>query len=73
MKNIVDAKGLSCPQPVLLTLEEIKKANSDEITVLVDTNASKENVIRAVESRGWRSEEVQEVEDGYKISLRKDK
>lgn len=73
MKNIVDAKGLSCPQPVLLTLEEIKKANSDEITVLVDTNASKENVIRAVESKGWRSEEVQEVEDGYKISLRKDK
>ena len=73
MKNIVDAKGLSCPQPVLLTLEEIKKANNDEITVLVDTNASKENVIRAVESKGWRSEEVQEVEDGYKISLRKDK
>ena len=73
MKNIVDAKGLSCPQPVLLTLEEIKKANSDEITVLVDTNASKENVIRAVESKGWRSEEGQEVEDGYKISLRKDK
>ena len=25
MTNIVDARGFSCPQPVLLTIEKIKK------------------------------------------------
>lgn len=73
MDNIVDAKGLSCPQPVILTLKKIKNVNSNEIIVLVDTNTSKENVIRAGESEGWKSEEIQEVDDGYKIILRKDK
>ncbi len=73
MSNIIDAKGLSCPQPVLLTLNEIKKATEDELIVLVDTDTAKENVIRAAKSKGWKSEEVQEEDDVYKISLRRDK
>ena len=31
MSKIVDARGLSCPQPVLLALNEIKKINKGEI------------------------------------------
>jgi len=31
MSRIVDARGLSCPQPVLMTLEEIKKTVKGEI------------------------------------------
>ncbi len=73
MDNIIDAKGLSCPQPVILTLRAIKKTTNNEIIVLVDTNTSKENVIRAAESKGWESEEVEKVDDGYKIILGKDK
>lgn len=73
MDHIVDARGLSCPQPVILTTKKIKETNSNEITVLVDTDTSKENVIRAVLFKGWKSEKVQEVDDGYEIILRKDK
>ena len=54
MSKIVDARGLSCPQPVLLTLNEIKKMNKGEIIILVDTDTSKENVSRAATSQGWK-------------------
>jgi TusA-related sulfurtransferase len=42
MSNIVDARGLSCPQPVIMTLDQIKKMEKGEIEVLVDTDTSKE-------------------------------
>jgi tRNA 2-thiouridine synthesizing protein A len=54
MTQIVDARGLSCPQPVLMTMQEIKKTGKGEIEVLVDTDTSKENVTRAATSQGWQ-------------------
>lgn len=72
MNNIIDAKGLSCPQPVILTLKAIKKAKNDELIVLVDTETSKENVIRSAESKRWKVAELEQVDDEYKIILRKE-
>ena len=46
MSVTVDARGLSCPQPVLMTLDQIKSGNDNEITVLVDNEASRENVTK---------------------------
>lgn len=40
----VDARGLSCPQPVLMALAKIKEKGSGEIEVLVDNEVSRENV-----------------------------
>ncbi|MFZ5563890.1 MAG: sulfurtransferase TusA family protein, partial [Thermodesulfobacteriota bacterium] len=40
MAATVDARGLSCPQPVILTLNEIKNGTDNEIVVLVDTDTS---------------------------------
>ncbi len=72
MNNIIDAKGLSCPQPVILTLKAIKKSKNDELIILVDTETSKENVSRSAESKGWKVAEVELVDDEYKIILRKE-
>jgi len=72
MSEIVDARGLSCPQPVLMALEEIKKQGRGEIEVLVDTDTSRENVSRAAESRGWRIREISEEGDGYRVAIEKD-
>ena len=72
MSEIVDARGLSCPQPVIITMDKIKKQKSGEIVVLVDTDTSKENVGRAAESRGWQVKKVQEEDDGYRITIIKD-
>jgi tRNA 2-thiouridine synthesizing protein A len=72
MAEIVDASGLSCPQPVLMTLNKIKTLGKGEVEVLVDTDTSKENVSRAAESQGWTVKEVSQSETGYKIFIRKD-
>jgi TusA-related sulfurtransferase len=68
----IDARGLSCPQPVLLTLDNIKKQDNGEIEILVDTDTSKENVTRAASSKGWRVREVHEEGEGYRLIIKKD-
>ena len=72
MSTIIDARGLSCPQPVLMTLGEIKKLGKGEIEVLVDTDTSKENVSRAAESQGWRVLEIRKEGQGYRLDIKKD-
>ncbi len=72
MSIIVDAGGLSCPQPVLMTLNKIKEIKKGEILIKVDTDTSKENVSRAAQSQGWEIADVQENEGGYQITIKKD-
>lgn len=71
MSKIVDARGLSCPQPVLLALNEVKKINRGEIIILVDTDTSKENISRLAQQSGW-SVEVEGVQKEFRLVLRKD-
>jgi tRNA 2-thiouridine synthesizing protein A len=72
MSKIVDARGLSCPQPVLLALNEIKKTDKGEIVILVDTDTSKENVSRAATSQGWGLKTVASEGTGYRITVSKE-
>jgi tRNA 2-thiouridine synthesizing protein A len=72
MSHTIDARGLSCPQPVLLTLEAMKKISQGQLTILVDTDTSKENVRRAAASQGWQEAGVQEQAGAYQITLNKD-
>lgn len=44
MKTTVDARGLACPEPVLLARKAI--AESDEVTVIVDNETAVENIRR---------------------------
>ncbi|MFO8192172.1 MAG: sulfurtransferase TusA family protein [Bacillota bacterium] len=71
--NIVDARGLSCPQPVILTVEAIKNDIQGEIVILVDTDTSRENVIRAAKSGKWQVLDIQPDDDGYRIKIGKEK
>lgn len=71
MSVTVDARGLSCPQPVLMTIDEIKKTDRGEIVVLVDTDTSRENVSRAAVSKGWSVQNVVPDGDGYRITIKK--
>jgi TusA-related sulfurtransferase len=72
MSKTVDARGLSCPQPVLMTLDEIKAGETNEIEVLVDTDTSKENVARAAQSQGWTVTDTAEDNGGYKLTIKKE-
>lgn len=72
MGSLVDARGLSCPQPVLMTMDEMKKAGKGEIVILVDTDTSRENVSRAATSQGWQVKSADSEETGYRITIKKD-
>lgn len=49
----VDARGLSCPQPVVLVDRAISEGHTD-IDVLVDNEVSCENVQRIAGKRGYK-------------------
>jgi len=69
MNEVLDERGLSCPQPVLDTLAKIESMGSGTLEVHVDTEAAKENISRAVQSKGWRVESVVEGGGEYHLVL----
>jgi tRNA 2-thiouridine synthesizing protein A len=72
MSKIVDARGLSCPQPVMITLDEISKINKGQLVILIDTDTSRENVTRAAKTLGWQVSDIQPEGVGYRITITKD-
>lgn len=71
MSKTVDARGLSCPQPVLMTLDAIKSGTDGELEIIVDNMASRENVVRAVENKGWNVFDIKDSADDTRIYIRK--
>ena len=71
MAHSVDARGLSCPQPVLLTLSKIKELGAGEIEVIVDNDVSRENVSRAATSQGWEVQAIKELAEEFHLFLKK--
>nr|WP_227762143.1 sulfurtransferase TusA family protein [Zhaonella formicivorans] len=69
VSNIVDARGRSCPEPVVMTKNALD-AFSGEVQVLVDTEVAKENVKRFAESQGYKVA-INELEDEYKLIITK--
>ena len=59
----VDARGLSCPQPVLLAQAAIKGIEHGAVRVLVDSETARDNVTRIAQKSGWRAE-TEELADG---------
>lgn len=65
----VDARGLSCPQPVILARKAIE-AGQFPIEVLVETVTSRENVRRMAEKAGCHVTVVQ-AGDEFHLTLAK--
>ncbi len=69
--HVVDARGLSCPQPVLETKSALEKTNADTVEILVDTVTSRENVSRFARSKGWTPSWEDGSDGGFKVILKK--
>ena len=65
----VDARGLSCPEPVLMAREALKSKEKEYI-ILVDNMTSRENVTRFARSQGYNTT-VTEKDGEYTLALRK--
>lgn len=63
MAERIDARGLSCPQPVINTQKRMKELGSGTIEVMVDTTTSRDNVTRMATKEGWAVETREEGED----------
>jgi tRNA 2-thiouridine synthesizing protein A len=67
MTTQIDARGLSCPQPVILTRRGIEEGYFP-IEVLVETVTSRENVKRAAEKAGC-TVQIEEMDGEFKLTL----
>ena len=65
----VDARGLSCPIPVVKTKKALDGNPGEPITVLVETAVSKENVSRLAESRGYTVQVEKVSGEEYRLLL----
>ncbi|MCF6462865.1 sulfurtransferase TusA family protein [Clostridium sp. Cult1] len=58
----IDVRGMSCPQPVLMTKNAIEK-HTEGIDILVDNNTAKNNITRFLKNLGYNLEYKNEKED----------
>ena len=70
MAESVDARGLSCPQPVILTRRALQQTSVKDVIVLVDTMTQVYNCTRAAEKLGWQAK-YEEKGDIFELTLRK--
>jgi tRNA 2-thiouridine synthesizing protein A len=66
----IDARGLSCPIPVVKTKKAIEDHPGNEITVLVETATAKENVSRFASSKGYAVQIEKIGTDKYRLTLK---
>ena len=65
----IDARGLSCPEPVILISRAMKSGES-AYEIIVDNRVSRENVTRYAEHQGY-TVSVTEADGEFTLSIRK--
>ncbi|MDO5536571.1 MAG: sulfurtransferase TusA family protein [Desulfovibrionaceae bacterium] len=64
--RVIDCRGLSCPQPVVMFTQAVARDASD-LDVLVDNPASVENVSRSARKKGYKVEAVDAPDQGVGV------
>lgn len=71
MRKQIDARGLACPKPVILTKKELDNTKEGIITTIVDNEVAKENVSKLVEGMGYKFQVNQSEDKAYYIHIYK--
>ena len=66
---MIDARGLSCPVPVVMVQQEVKKNAPAELTVMVNRVAV-ENITRFARSQGYEVA-VKDAGGEFELTLKK--
>ena len=64
----IDAKGLFCPEPLMLVQDALKKHPGEEVQVQVDSASPRDNILRLAR-RKKLSEQVSEADGVITITL----
>ncbi len=67
---MVDARGYSCPMPVIMVQKAVKDGAPETLEVLVDNRCSLENVTRFANNQGYSVTSMEEGED-FRLVLTK--
>ena len=70
MAKIVNARGRSCPEPVIMTKNAIDSNPNEAIKVVVNAYVAVENITRFAKSKGYKVN-VEENGDEYTLDIRK--
>jgi len=70
MSERIDARGLSCPQPVVVTRNKMDEIVQGEFEVIVDTATSQDNITRMSKNQGWLVD-VKEDGDDFILTIKK--
>ena len=60
----VDTRGFSCPVPLLMVQEEVKKSSPDALEVLTDAPCAVESIQRYASHNGFKFEAVENGDEG---------
>jgi tRNA 2-thiouridine synthesizing protein A len=72
MKKVeVNAKGLACPQPVVLTKNALGEIEEGKVVVIVDSELARDNVKRMAETEGCSVSIEDQGDDVYSLHLTK--
>lgn len=66
----VDARGLSCPEPIMLTNQAVKAHPGEEIVVLVDEACALSNVQKFAKSKGKDVHVTDKGNGEFKVELK---
>ncbi|MDO4813197.1 MAG: sulfurtransferase TusA family protein [Eubacteriales bacterium] len=67
---MIDARGLSCPMPVVMVQNEVKKNAPAELTVMVDNRVAVENITRYATLQKY-TVSVEENSGDFTLTLKK--
>jgi TusA-related sulfurtransferase len=67
----IDARGLSCPEPVMRTRNTIAGLAHGTVEVLVDSPTAVDNVARLARNMGWTVTAERRGEQSYSLVLKK--
>jgi tRNA 2-thiouridine synthesizing protein A len=70
-ENIVDARGLSCPEPAMMTRKAVMEAKSGRVVVLTDSVTSRNNASRTAQMAGWNVEIEEEPDGSFRLVMTK--
>ena len=65
---MIDARGFSCPMPVVMVQKELKKMAPAELDVLVDNQCAVENVTRFAKTQRYQVTSAQDGPD-FRLQL----
>lgn len=69
MSDLIDARGISCPEPVIMTKNSVDSGETN-LTIMVDTNVAVENITRFAKNKGFKID-VSKESDYFKVHLNK--